>query len=335
MNYNNSMNFSENSTFGRRVFFVNPPHYVTNTIIPRLTASEYEVYSIDTYKMVKAILRKYPDSICFINIDCEELSFKEWFNFVQSFNDDPVLSTIFFGVISQYAPKPERENFLLHAQIPAGFIQYTPDMNAMVDIFTAILEINGAMGKRKYIRADCGKNPTIYADIEVEGKPVPLLIQNISSVGLSCYASEKQLPMFQEKSVHRMMLHLRGTKISGSVIILMCRNIDNQNVVIMLFSQGLAFSSKTIIREFVRTQIQKNLDEEFLNVPQDEENYSVGKKRNINGKAIDKNGESDDDTTVYADDPEDNTVYADDVSDTTVYADDIEELEELEELPPL
>lgn len=259
---------------GRKVFFVSPPYYVTNTIIPRLTANEYEVYSIDNFRMVKPILRKYPDSICFINIDSKELSFKEWFRFAKSFEEDEVLSTIFFGVISQYAPKPERENFLLHVQLPAGFIQYTPDLNSMVEIFLAILEMNGAMGKRKYVRADCGRDARIYADIDINTKTVPLMIQNISSVGISCYINDHQLPLLEDKSVHRMHLHLEDLSFSGSIVVLMKREIDNKKIVVMLFGQGLAYSSKNMIRDFIRQKIQANLMTEFVGVPLDKEDYS-------------------------------------------------------------
>ncbi|MCQ2572657.1 MAG: hypothetical protein MJ182_02050 [Treponema sp.] len=268
---------------GRKVFFVSPPYYVTNTIIPRLTANEYEVYSIDNFRMVKPILRKYPDSICFINIDSKELSFKEWFRFAKSFEEDEVLSTIFFGVISQYAPKPERENFLLHVQLPAGFIQYTPDLNSMVEIFLAILEMNGAMGKRKYVRADCGRDARIYADIDINTKTVPLMIQNISSVGISCYINDHQLPLFEDKSVHRMHLHLEDLSFSGSIVVLMKREIDNKKIVVMLFGQGLAYSSKSMIRDFIRQKIQANLMTEFVGVPLDKEDYS---------KAPEKKGEN-------------------------------------------
>jgi len=268
------MNLRESSTLGRKIFFVNPPFYVTNTIIPRLTANEYEVYSIEDFRMVKPILKKYPDSICFINIDSEVLTFKQWFRFAKSFEEDEVLSTIFFGVISQYAPKPERENFLLNVQLPAGFIQYTPDLDALVDIFLAILEMNEAMGKRKYIRADCGRDARIYAEIDVNTKKIPLMIQNISSVGISCYANESQLPLFEDKSVHRMTLHLNDLTFSGSVIILMKREIDGKQIIVMLFGQGLAFSSKSLIRDFIRKKIQVNLNSEFMTVPPDDTDYT-------------------------------------------------------------
>ncbi|MCQ2585883.1 MAG: hypothetical protein MJ185_09860 [Treponema sp.] len=306
------MNLRENSTLGRKVFFVNPPYYVTNTIIPRLTANEYEVYSIDNYRMVKPILKKYPDSICFINIDSEVLTFKQWFRFAKSFEEDEVLSTIFFGVISQYAPKPERENFLLNVQLPAGFIQFTPDLDALVDIFLAILEMNEAMGKRKYVRADCGRDPRIYAEIDLETKKMPLMIQNISSVGISCYANESQLPLLEEKSVHRMTLHLADMVFTGSIIILMKREIDGKPIVVMLFGQGLAFSSKSMIRDFIRHKIQVNLEEEFMGVPQDDTDYTkepevkekfLGDDEDVEDiQAFDELEELDDDILDLADD---------------------------------
>jgi len=273
------MNFHENSPMGRRVFFVNPPFYVTNVIIPRLTAMEFEVYSLDNFRLVKPVLRKYPDSICFINIDDSSLDFDGWFRFVESFEKDEVLSTIFFGVISQYAPKPTRMDFMLNVQLPAGFIQYTPDHDALVEIFTAILEMNGALGKRKYIRADCGRDPQIYAEVDLRVQKLPLMIQNISSVGIACYLGPNQLNLLEEKAVYRVTLNLKEQAYPGSVVVLMKREIQGTNVAIMLFGQGLALSSKNMIREFIRKRIQFNLDEEFMGIPLDEEDYSKAAKK--------------------------------------------------------
>jgi hypothetical protein len=69
----------------------------------------------------KNILIHYPDSICFINID-SSLESLHWLNFIHSFELDPVLSTIFLGILSHNNRNKDRELFLLNTVIPAGFI---------------------------------------------------------------------------------------------------------------------------------------------------------------------------------------------------------------------
>lgn len=269
------MNFNENSALGRKVFFVNSPYFVTNTIIPRLTELEYEVYTLDTYMLVKPVLKKYPDSICFLNIDCEDLSYDEWFNFASSFEDDEVLSTIMFGVICQHTPRNERERFMMDIQLPAGVIQYIPDLDTLFSHFKQILDINGAMGKRKYIRADCGKNPRIYAEIDLRVKKVPLLIQNISSVGIACFGNETHVKLLEDKTVYRTVLYLENQAIPGSLVVLTKRVVDGHIIIIMLFGQGFGLSSRSMIREFIRKRIQSNLNQELTGIGLDQTDYSV------------------------------------------------------------
>ena len=268
------MNLHENSYLGRKVFFAYPPYYITNTIIPKLSEAEYEVYVINQYQKIKPILQKFPDSICFFNIDADDLTYTEWFRFIKTFEEDEVLSTIFFGVLSQHAPKIHRERFMTDIQLPAGFIQYIPDLPALTDRYIKILELNGALGKRKYIRADCGFNRSIFVDLEVSGVRIPLILQNISSVGLSCYANKTHLPYLSENSVHRAVFHLGSTTFTGSVIILMKREVQERSIVVMLFSQGLSYSSRNIIREFIRDKMQENLLKHMEGIPLDSRDYS-------------------------------------------------------------
>lgn len=268
------MNLHENSPLGRKVFFVYPPYYITNTIIPKLSEAEYEVYIINQYQRIKPILQKFPDSICFFNIDADDLTYTEWFRFLKSFEEDEVLSTIFFGVISQHAPKIHREHFMSDIQLPAGFIQYVPDLPALTDRYIKILDLNGALGKRKFIRADCGFDRSIYIEIDVGGTRIPLILQNISSVGLSCYANKAHIPYLADNSVHRAVFYLGNYTFTGSIIIIMKREVKEHSIVVMLFSQGLSYASKNSVREFIRLKLQENLTKDMEGIPLDERDYS-------------------------------------------------------------
>lgn len=338
------MNLHENSPLGRKVFFVYPPYYVTNTIMPKLSEAEYEVYAIDQYQMVKPVLQKFPDSICFFNIDADALTYTEWFRFLKSFEEDEVLSTIFFGVMSQHAPKVHREHFMADIQLPAGFIQYIPDLPALTERFIKILELNGAMGKRKYIRAECNFDRSIYVDIDVAGSRVPLIVQNISSVGLSCYANKSHLPFLTENSVHRAAFYLGNNVFSGSVIILMKREVNEHSIVVMLFSQGLSYANRNSVREFIREKLHENLANDMDGIPLDSRDYSdnseeaIAERNRENAPALEsasedeskktENAESDKDSSEIAEAP------AEAAEETSEPAEEAESVEEVSEEKP-
>ena len=100
----------ENPIVGRKVFFINPPLYVENYLHLELKQHEYEVYIISDFRYTKTALRHFPDALCFIFID-DEMSYDEWFNFIQSFQNEPVLKTIFVGLMSAVIPKAQHERF--------------------------------------------------------------------------------------------------------------------------------------------------------------------------------------------------------------------------------
>ena len=128
------MNLHEYGAFGRKIYFIHPSFLVRRNLIPQLCNMEYEIYIIPDYKKAKDILRKNPDSICYINMDVD-LRPEGWINFVQSFEKDDVLSTIYIGVTSERTSKTTREDFVTQCTLPAGFIQTTsatPDATKIV-----------------------------------------------------------------------------------------------------------------------------------------------------------------------------------------------------------
>ena len=106
----------ENPIFGRKVFFLNPTLSIQNVFVRKLQDLEYEVYTIEHYYDAKPVLSEYEDSICFINID-DQLTYKQWFNFIKSFEKDSSLETVFLGVISEKIRPHEKEEFLLKTKL--------------------------------------------------------------------------------------------------------------------------------------------------------------------------------------------------------------------------
>ena len=59
---------SEDSLFGKKVFFLNPPE-VIKEVLPVLIESEYEIYTTTDQTRLGRYLCKNPDCLVFVNID--------------------------------------------------------------------------------------------------------------------------------------------------------------------------------------------------------------------------------------------------------------------------
>ena len=84
-------------------------------LIENLRQNEYEVYIIKEYRKAKSVLSKFPDSMCFINID-EELSFSEWFNFMKSFQESDALKGIYLGILTETASMEDKDKFMMNKE---------------------------------------------------------------------------------------------------------------------------------------------------------------------------------------------------------------------------
>ena len=83
------------------------------------------------------------------------MSYDEWFNFIQSFQKDEKLKTIFVGLMSAIIPNPVKERFMLNLSLPGGFIMLNEIKGAaLIENIIGILELNGAKGRRKLTVSD-------------------------------------------------------------------------------------------------------------------------------------------------------------------------------------
>lgn len=281
------MNLHENTDFGRKVFFLNPPYDFKSIIMPVLSDMEYELYTIEDYKQAKNILRMFPDSICFVYVDVV-MPIDHWFNFIMSFDHDPILSTIFLGVMSDRAGKTDREHFLLNAVIPAGFISLTTTKEDIVDILHGILEINGAKGQRKYVRADCKSDKLVSAQCIIEDTTCFLGINNISSVGLSCSAPPAMAGLFAlNLLIHDFTLHLRNKTVKCNAVVINSSVTETEAKIILLFTKGMPHAAKTSVKEYVRFFLQKKADALAASGEPDTADYSKKQKSELSSSMDD------------------------------------------------
>lgn len=170
---------------GRKVFFVNPPLSISTYVFEALKEDQFEAYCIDNYKVTKSLLKNYPDSICFIFID-DQLTLREWYNFIKSFEYDEELKSIFLGVISSRIRSTDRDKFLLELKLPGGFVMLGGPVAGVYNTIKGILTVNGAKGRRKYLRYNCSESKNISGYITRNMKIYPFRTNIISTAGVVC-----------------------------------------------------------------------------------------------------------------------------------------------------
>ncbi len=309
------MDAKEVVDLGKKIFFLNPPFDFKKIIIPVLSDREYELYILDSYKNAKTILREHPGSICFVCID-GGLPIEHWYNFVVSFSSDPVLSTIFLGVMSAHAGASDRNHFLLNASIPAGFISLASKKEELLEKLEGILKINNAKGIRKYVRVDCVTDKLISAHYKINDTVCPFRIDNISSAGLLCATSPTVGSFFSPNMLLKdFLLVLRSQKIKCNAVILKMFENGGKCFLVLLFTKGLPFASKSAIQAYIRAFLQSSIDSVIASMQPDETDYSK-----LHDAAI---GSDIEDAFLISVDEEE-VLYAEDTQEIT-YADEVED----------
>ncbi|OJF77067.1 MAG: hypothetical protein BKP49_04225 [Treponema sp. CETP13] len=272
----NKIKLRENPDLGRKVFFLNPPVKLESRIIPELRTEEYEIYIIKDYHYIKNLLRIFPTSICFININDKSLDSLQWFKFIRFFSEDPTLKETHLGVVTSESISWIKELFLLHTQLPCGYNPLNKNIEELKENFTALLDINGAKGKRKFVRADCKNDSNIFASCVVKGITVQMHVENISTVGFCCTAPLSGQYLFQVNSVVRKLsLVINNKEIICNTAVIIKKKGTKKLLLVFLFLQGFSYTSKTIIRDYITNYLQHTIHLIQTNLPLDTQDYSV------------------------------------------------------------
>lgn len=268
----------ENPIVGRKVFFVNPPLYVENYLQPELKQHEYEAYIIKDYKYTKNALRRFPDALCFIFID-DELSYDGWFNFILSFQQDEKLKTIFVGLMSAMIPAPVREKFMMNLSLPGGFIMLNEIKGtALIDNVIGILELNGAKGRRKYLRLDCDETVSINGYFANQSQLLQVSIANISSVGFTCYYPKSYGAVLTKNMlVPSFSITLGRRSIVTPSVVFDVKSVDEKNYfAVLLFLKQVGPDDRKVIKNFIFEQLVTRFENMIYANPPDIE-YYLGK----------------------------------------------------------
>ena len=269
------MESRENPLFGRKIFFVNPSFYIEKYLIDYLRKNEYEVYLIKDYRKAKKILSVYPDAMCFIDID-EALSYSEWFNYMKSFSVIPELQGIYLGIVTQSAGWEDKDKFLMNIRLPGGFTVITKQ-ETLIEHFAVILDLNGAKGRRKYLRLDTRSEKDVSGYMTSEGKVYPVNIKDISSVGFAIIYKQELMPLFQKNTLIRNICLSAGRKsmVCSCIVFNTQVNPYGTAMSVLMLTNENPESTKTYIRDYIFQKFDAKMTALIENVEKDDTRYNL------------------------------------------------------------
>lgn len=269
-------NESELDIFGRKIFFLNPAYPVKKEIMSRLQAQEYEVYTIESYREAKPLLRKNPNSLLFVNIDAQ-LTHAAWFNYIRTYDRDDILATIKICVISERIKASDVAIFNKFVNMVSDVIEFNEGIEGVAKQIQKILDETNAKGKRQYVRANLTHDKDASLFWNHGSKMHQLKLLDLSSVGMAV----KCPPVLENQIIAKNFLlqdvtmRLGPKQMVVEAVIYGIKSTPEGTLWILL----LLPSTPPSIKEEIRTYVSKTIEEKMITSingeRKDDEDYAL------------------------------------------------------------
>lgn len=256
-NMENKEESSEN--LGRKIFFLHPTVTVQSQVIEELIQEEFEVYSVRDHSNITRVLRKYPDSIVFLNID-EKMPKPEWEKWVRA--TMTALPKVSIGVMSSNAEDEVKQKYTDELKIPCGFNNLNLDMTRSIPKILDTLKLVNAKGRRKYLRASIERDTVATLNLPYGNDYINAAINDISVVGVSC--TFEQDPELKKNTLFKdVQIKLHTTLLKAEAIVFGSRMSGPMKNYVLLFTQRLDPEMRVKIRKYVQGNLQGKMEAEL------------------------------------------------------------------------
>jgi hypothetical protein len=244
---------------GKKVFFVYPTGSVQQQIVTELVQQEFEVYTAKDHSRLAQALKKYPDSVLFINID-EGMAVQNWESWVKSILS--ALPEIKIGVFSNNTDEESRNKHITDLHVTCGYITSKVDMSRHVkDVLNTLNDIN-VKGRRKYLRSTIIKENAATINMPHDDVFIKGDIRDISTVGISC--SFNIDPGLRKNTLYKnVQIRLQGMLLKVEAVVFGSRSENGTNIYVMLFTQRVDPGVRVKIRKYIQQDLQSKMDGEI------------------------------------------------------------------------
>ncbi|MDR0389111.1 MAG: PilZ domain-containing protein [Spirochaetaceae bacterium] len=254
-------NKAQESLLGKNIFFLYPSAIVQNELIAELAQQEFEVYVVRNHKNLRRVLRKYPDSLVFINLD-EGMSEKDWDIYIRGLIGNAESPDAFVGVFSANPTEALMRKYINVVKVPCGFVPIHSDIHKSTKQIFDILKAYDAKGRRKYIRATTDNEPNTTVNLPFNSGFINGTIRDISVVGLSCTFPED--PKIEKNTLFQdVQIRLQTNLLKVEAIVFGSRMEGVSKVYVLLFTQKIDPDARVRIRKYIQANLQSKMDQEL------------------------------------------------------------------------
>jgi hypothetical protein len=246
---------------GKRIFFLYPNAVIQNRIIAELAQQEYEVYTTREKDALRRLLKKYPDSVVFVDIN-EGMPEKDWEAWITGILEDTEIKGVSIGIVTANDDEMIKRKYLMSVKVTCGYTVLKFDLEkAVAHIFEVLQEVN-AKGRRKYLRATTDKESNTTLNLPYHGEFVNGQIKDISVVGISCtLEGDPDIP--KNTLIKDIQVKLQSVLLKVEGIVFGSRIDGKEKVYVFLFSQRTDPEVRTKIRKYIQQNLQTKMDEEL------------------------------------------------------------------------
>ncbi|MDR2177132.1 MAG: PilZ domain-containing protein [Treponema sp.] len=243
---------------GRKIFFLNPLPSIRNIVIDELIQREYETYAVNDRVILRRLLRDFPGSVIFIDID-QIIGEKEWEAWIREVTKAGDLTDIRIGILTANRNDALQNKYANMLRLPCGYTMIHRDLNITIAQIVNILNVNNAKGRRKYLRASIENESQTVVNFPQGSQFVSGVIRDISTAGFSCSFTED--PNFpKNSSFSNVQIKLKHTILNVEAVIFGFRAEKKDRVYVSLFTDRISPDSKVKIRKYIQGSLQARMD---------------------------------------------------------------------------
>ncbi|MDR1948934.1 MAG: PilZ domain-containing protein [Spirochaetaceae bacterium] len=252
------MNDGNSEILGKKIFFLYPSAIIQNEIASDLTQQEYEIYIVRDHTNLRRVLRTYPDSFVFVNID-DRFPEKDCEAWIRGIMKDPVTASVVIGILSAAANDNLQRKYINSVGIRGGYTVIKSDISKAIIHLMEVLKAFDARGRRKYIRATIENEAQATLNVPFNSQYIKGVVKDISVAGLSCAFDTD--PRFEKNTLCKdIQIRLQSTILKTEGIIFGSRMDGLAKIYVLLFTQRIDPDARTKIRKYIQALLQSRMD---------------------------------------------------------------------------
>ena len=244
---------------GRKVFFLYPTSSVKNQVISELAQHEIEAYTAKDHSRITRALKKFQNSILFINID-ESMPESEWEKWIATLMT--AVPDIKIGIFSTSTDEELKNKYTDKLKVACGFTTLKVDMSKAAIKILDVLDAMSVKGRRKYIRAHVENETNATVNMPYNGDFINGTIKDVSVVGISC-VFEHDPGLKKNVLCKDIQIRLQTMLLKVEAVVFGTREDCGAIIYVFLFTQRIDPDVRVKIRKYIQQNLQTKMDREI------------------------------------------------------------------------